>query len=82
MAEQTQHGPLLDAFNEILGVRPTLKCVMGREPEKPPGRDAAGAEGSFQAPEDLSDEGSGEPAPDAIEMIRRAFNASVVSEEP
>ena len=82
MAEQTQHGPLLDAFNEILGVRPTLKCVMGREQEKPPARDAAGAEGSFQAPEDLSDEGSGEPAPDAIEMIRRAFNASVVSEEP
>jgi DNA polymerase III subunit gamma/tau len=81
MAEQSQHGPLLDAFDEILGVRPRLKCVMGHEQEKPSAREAAGSEVPFAAPEDLSDEGSGEPAPDAIEMIRRAFNASVVTED-
>jgi hypothetical protein len=79
MSEQTQHGPLLDAFHEVLGVRPKLSCVLGSE--APPVSQAAGSDGMVPNQEDLVEEGSGEEPPDAIEMIRRAFNASVVTEE-
>jgi DNA polymerase III subunit gamma/tau len=79
MSEQTQHGPLLDAFHEVLGVRPNLSCVLGSDAL--PVRGAAGSDGMVPSREDLVEEGSGEEPPDAIEMIRRAFNASVVTDD-
>jgi hypothetical protein len=79
ISEPAQHGPLLDAFHEVLGVRPTLMCVLGSE--APPVTEAPVSDGMGPSREELVDEGSGDPPPDAIEMIRRAFNASVVTED-
>lgn len=77
-----QHAPLLDAFNEILGVRPRLKCVIGagKTEAKPAGRAQSGEELAPPGPEELTGGGAGEPPPDAVEMIRRAFNAKVVED--
>lgn len=77
VSDQSQHGPLLEAFNEILGVKPRLKCVMGEEVAE---QSRSGEVAVMPRSEDLSDAGVGEAPPDAVEMIRRAFDASVVDD--
>ncbi|HEU4868750.1 MAG TPA: DNA polymerase III subunit gamma/tau [Actinomycetota bacterium] len=81
VADQTQNGPLLEAFKEILGVTPRLNCVIGAEPAaQNPASDPAGT-----PPDDAggpSDSDGTEPPEDAIELIRRAFKGTVVVEDP
>lgn len=80
VADPSQHGPLLEAFAEVLGVTPRVKCVMGTEP--PPAKapvDPAGAPPDDAGPSEM--EGT-EPPEDAIELIRRAFKGTVVVEDP
>ncbi|CAN5889610.1 hypothetical protein BH23ACT12_BH23ACT12_05740 [soil metagenome] len=80
VADPTQNGPLLEAFEEILGVAPRLNCVMGREPaaQNPP-PDPHGAPPDDAGP---SDSDGSEPPEDAIELIRRAFKGTVVVDDP
>jgi DNA polymerase-3 subunit gamma/tau len=81
VADQSQNGPLLEAFKEILGVTPRLNCVIGAEPAaQNPASDPAGT-----PPDDAggpSDSDGTEPPEDAIELIRRAFKGTVVVEDP
>jgi DNA polymerase-3 subunit gamma/tau len=81
VADQSQNGPLLEAFKEILGVTPRLNCVIGAEPAaQTPASDPAGT-----PPDDAggpSDSDGTEPPEDAIELIRRAFKGTVVVEDP
>lgn len=81
VADQTQNGPLLVAFAEILGVTPRLNCVIGAEPvAQNPASDPAGT-----LPDDAggpSDSDGSDPPEDAIELIRRAFKGTVVVEDP
>ncbi|MGQ0679256.1 MAG: DNA polymerase III subunit gamma/tau [Actinomycetota bacterium] len=79
VADVAQHGPLIEAFNDILGVRPQLSCVLAAE-STAPGRAADGPV-ETDDPTDETDGGDGQPVPDAIEMIRRAFDANVVGDD-
>ena len=80
VADQAQNGPLLEAFQEILGVTPRVNCVIGAEPAaQSPAPDPAGTPPDDAGPSD-SDES--EPPEDAIELIRRAFKGTVVVEDP
>ncbi len=85
VADSTQHGPFLDAFAEVLGVRPRVTCVIREQPE-PTSAYPYAAEGSGMqtAPDEageVGEEGKDQPE-DAIELIRRAFKGTVVVEEP
>ncbi len=85
VADPTQHGPFLDAFAEVLGVRPRIRCVIREQPEAtsayPYGAEAGGMQ---TAPDDGGEpeEESKDQPQDAIELIRRAFKGTVVVEEP
>ncbi|HEX2053283.1 MAG TPA: DNA polymerase III subunit gamma/tau [Actinomycetota bacterium] len=80
VADPSQNGPLLEAFAEVLGVTPRLRCVVGQEPAA--AKPAAERPGS--PPDDVgpSDMDGTEPPEDAIELIRRAFKGTVVVEDP
>lgn len=84
VADPTQHGPFLDAFAEVLGVRPRVKCVIREQSEAtsahPYGVEASGMQ-STPDDGDEAEEGKEHPE-DAIELIRRAFKGTVVVEEP
>lgn len=81
VSEQAQNAPLVEAFDQVLGVTPRIKCVMGAEtsPQRPSPRS--------HEPEDLeddrpSDSDSSEPPQDAVELIRQAFKGTVVVDDP
>jgi DNA polymerase-3 subunit gamma/tau len=85
VADPTQHGPFLDAFAEVLGVRPRLRCVIGEQPGEASAHSyAAEGSGGERAPDAADEDGPGDKdqPEDAIELIRRAFKGTVVVEEP
>lgn len=71
VSDPAQHVPLLEGFAEVLGVRPTITCVRGAEPEphQPEAPDSGGGGDSGEAPRD------------AIDVIRQAFSGSEVVDE-
>ena len=85
VADSTQHGPFLDAFAEVLGVRPRVRCVIREQPADTPAYPYGAEAGGMQTPPDeggqAEEQGKDQPE-DAIELIRRAFKGTVVVEEP
>jgi DNA polymerase III subunit gamma/tau len=83
VADPGQHGPFLDAFAEVLGVRPKVRCVIAEQPATESASPTQGS-GTGAKPDEAGEEGhEGEDQPeDAIELIRRAFKGTVVVEEP
>ncbi len=81
VADRTQNGPLLEAFAEVLGVTPTLSCVIGKE-DPPPGKSPPVPDGAPPDDAGPSDMDGADPPEDAIELIHRAFKGTVVVEDP
>lgn len=79
VSDPKQHGPLLEAFHEVFGVTPRLRCVLG--PEAP---GVASTRIEDPKPDELSDDDVQAPAAksrDAIDLIREAFGGTEVVEE-
>jgi len=71
VSDPAQHVPLLEGFAEVLGVRPTITCVLGSEPEPQ----------SPEAPDSGGDDDPAEAPRNAIDVIREAFSGAEVVEE-
>jgi DNA polymerase III subunit gamma/tau len=82
VADPAQHGPLLEAFAEIFGTKPRLKCVLGEPAEMASlaGSGPAGNEGPGEEPDDAGPEAAPQ-AHDAIGLIQKAFQGTVVVED-
>ncbi|HVF12476.1 MAG TPA: DNA polymerase III subunit gamma/tau [Actinomycetota bacterium] len=79
VSDPKQHGPLLEAFHEVFGVMPRLRCVLGAEAPK-----VAPSRIDDPKPEELSDDNVEAPAAksrDAIDLIRETFGGTEVVEE-
>lgn len=81
VAEGAQNAPLAEAFEQVLGVSPKIKCVMGNE-EAGHRPDPGAAEPDESGDAEPSDSDSSEPPTDAVELIRQAFKGTVVVDDP
>jgi len=79
--------PLVEAFVEIFGERPRIRCVLGEEeqtpaeppkPQAPDDLDDAVRESSRDAPDQTLSTKGQDPAREAIELIREAFSGTEV----
>ncbi|HVE76076.1 MAG TPA: DNA polymerase III subunit gamma/tau [Actinomycetota bacterium] len=75
VAEPAQHAPLVEAFEEVFGVRPAIKCVLGEEASSAsaPIDEAAATEGSETVDSDDGD--------DAVSALLKSFPEAEVVEE-
>ncbi|MEX2587721.1 MAG: hypothetical protein WD602_06985, partial [Actinomycetota bacterium] len=82
VSEEAQNAPLVEAFENVLGVKPKVKCVMGAGDAGSvrPGKRSAEPENPEEG--EPSDSDSSEPPDDAVELIRRAFKGTVVVDDP
>lgn len=82
VSEEAQNAPLVEAFEQVLGVRPKIKCVMGAEGGTAAPASRVTSEPAEPEDDQPSDSDSSEPPEDAVELIRRAFKGTVVVDDP
>ncbi|MBW3590556.1 MAG: DNA polymerase III subunit gamma/tau [Actinobacteria bacterium] len=82
VSEEAQNAPLAEAFEQVLGVKPKIKCVMGTEASSARPAKRASYESEGPEEDEPSDSDSSEPAEDAVELIHRAFKGTVVVDDP
>lgn len=75
VGDATQHMPLVEAFAEVFGVTPRIRCVLGEEEAPEP---KAVAEPTTAELSDDEGEPVGKPVRDPIDVIKDAFKDTEV----
>lgn len=77
VSQSSQNGPLVEAFEELFGVRPRIACVLGGA--EPPRKSQAAIQ--EEEPDDAGPVDDKDRPKDAIDVIRDTFSGAEVVED-
>jgi DNA polymerase-3 subunit gamma/tau len=79
VANPSNHGPLQEAFLEVFGVRPEIRCVLGEDPDKT-NRSSTRQDVSTESAASTMESPEAGPPKDPVELVREGFEAEIVEE--